>query len=72
MSRIDENRPFIPVRIAILTVSDTRTLADDKSGRTLAELLTQAGHVLADRVIVPDDKERIKAQLPRFPVHGVP
>jgi molybdenum cofactor biosynthesis protein B len=63
MSRIDESRPFIPVRIAVMTVSDTRTPADDKSGNILAELLTGAGHKLAGRAIVPDDKARIMAQL---------
>jgi molybdopterin adenylyltransferase len=59
MSRIDETRPFIPVGIAVLTVSDTRTLADDRSGDTLVERLTAAGHKLADRAIVPDDREAI-------------
>jgi molybdopterin adenylyltransferase len=52
---IDEARPFLPVRIAVLTVSDTRTLADDRSGDALVERLTAAGHVLADRRIVKDD-----------------
>lgn len=63
MPRIDESRPFIAVRIAVMTVSDTRTLDDDKSGRTLIELLETAGHILAKRAIVPDDQARIKAQL---------
>ena len=53
MSRIDETRRFIPVNIAVLTVSDTRTEADDKSGRVLVERLTEAGHSLAARAIVP-------------------
>jgi len=61
MPRIDETRPFIPVNIAVLTVSDTRTEADDRSGNTLVELLTAAGHVLAARRIVTDDVERIQA-----------
>ena len=43
MSRIDETKPFIPVRFAVLTVSDTRTLADDKSGQTLADRIAAAG-----------------------------
>jgi molybdopterin adenylyltransferase len=60
MSRIDESRPFMPVRIAVLTVSDTRTVADDKSGDTLAEKIAGAGHMLADRAIVPDDIEAIR------------
>ena len=63
MPGIDESRTFVPVRIAIMTVSDTRTAADDKSGDTLAARVTDAGHVLADRVIVTDDQTRIVAQL---------
>ena len=63
MSRIDETKPFIPVRFAVLTVSDTRTLADDKSGQTLADRITAAGHVLADRAIVTDDVEAIRAKV---------
>ncbi|MFC5066707.1 molybdenum cofactor biosynthesis protein B [Flaviflagellibacter deserti] len=63
MSRIDESRPFIPLKIAVLTVSDTRGLEDDKSGNTLAERLTGAGHVLADRAIVPDETETIRAKV---------
>jgi molybdopterin adenylyltransferase len=55
MSRIDETKPFIPVKIAVLTVSDTRTLADDRSGDVLIERLQAAGHQLADRAIVKDD-----------------
>lgn len=63
MSRIDETRPFLPVHIAVLTVSDTRTAADDKSGNTLVELLTRDGHKLAARTIVKDDVGAITAQL---------
>ncbi|MFD1912702.1 molybdenum cofactor biosynthesis protein B [Halodurantibacterium flavum] len=63
MSRIDENRDFIPVRIAVLTVSDTRSLADDRSGDTLVDRLTGAGHHLAARDIVQDDRESIAARL---------
>jgi molybdenum cofactor biosynthesis protein B len=59
MLKPDETRPFIPVGIAVLTVSDTRTLADDKSGDTLAARITEAGHRLADRAIVRDDKTAI-------------
>ncbi|WP_350332858.1 molybdenum cofactor biosynthesis protein B [Coralliovum pocilloporae] len=64
MSKIDpsEKRPFIPLKIAVLTVSDTRGLADDKSGQTLVDRLEKAGHVLADRAIVTDDVDRIQAQ----------
>ncbi len=63
MPRLDESRPFIPVRIAVLTVSDTRTLADDKSGDTLAGLLTGDGHELADRAIARDDIEAIRTRV---------
>lgn len=63
MSRIDESREFIPVGIAVLTVSDTRTPADDRSGDTLVERLTAAGHRLAGRGIVRDDRAAIAAQL---------
>lgn len=58
-----EARPFIPLKIAVLTVSDTRKVEDDKSGSVLEERLTQAGHVLAERVIVPDDVEAIRKQV---------
>ena len=63
MSRIDETKAFIRVRIAVLTVSDTRTAADDKSGDTLVDRLTEAGHILTARGIVPDDRATIAAQL---------
>jgi molybdenum cofactor biosynthesis protein B len=63
MPRIDESRAFIPVRIAVLTVSDTRTAADDRSGDTLAQRIQGAGHILADRAIVPDDRGAISGRL---------
>ena len=63
MARIDETRPFIPVSIAVLTVSDTRELGDDKSGATLVELIEKAGHTLAARAIVKDDVAQIRAQV---------
>jgi len=63
MARIDDTRPFLPVNIAVLTVSDTRTEADDKSGRTLAELIVRDGHRVAARAIVRDDIAAIVAQL---------
>ena len=63
MSRIDESLKFVPVRIAVLTVSDTRGAGDDRSGDTLVERLTAAGHVLAARAIVRDDRAAIAAQL---------
>lgn len=56
-------REFIPVRIAVLTVSDTRTRETDKSGDTLAERIAQAGHILADRDIVADDVALIRARM---------
>lgn len=58
---IDESKQFIPLNIAVLTVSDTRSPADDKSGATLADRLTNAGHRLAAREIVTDDVEAIRA-----------
>jgi GNAT superfamily N-acetyltransferase len=64
MSAIDESKKFIPLNIAVLTISDTRTLADDKSGNTLAERLTAAGHHLAAREIVTDDVSAMLAALP--------
>jgi len=63
MPGIDSNRPFIPLAIAVLTVSDTRTLSDDKSGDTLVDRLTTAGHRLADRAIVPDEVDAIQAKV---------
>ena len=66
MSRIDDTRPFIAVRIAVLTVSDTRSLAEDKSGKLLVSRLTEAGHTLAARDVCIDDINAITAQLDRF------
>jgi molybdenum cofactor biosynthesis protein B len=63
MPGIDETRQFIALRIAVLTVSDTRSLEDDKSGTTLAERITKAGHALAARAIVTDDVEKIRTQV---------
>ena len=67
-SRIDETKPFVPVRIAVMTVSDTRTRENDTSGDTLVERLTTAGHVLADRVLVADDAVEIRNVLERWVV----
>ncbi|MBK1870397.1 molybdenum cofactor biosynthesis protein B [Taklimakanibacter albus] len=61
MTQTSSPRPFIPVRIAVLTVSDTRILATDRSGDTLAERITEAGHTLSDRQIVKDDVRAIRA-----------
>ena len=60
---IDESRSFLPVRIAALTVPDTRTPADDSSGDTLVDRIVAAGHVLAARAIVRDDVALIVARL---------
>jgi molybdenum cofactor biosynthesis protein B len=61
MASIDDSKSFIPLNIAVLTISDTRALADDKSGTTLVDRLTAAGHKLAARDIVTDDVEAIRA-----------
>jgi len=63
MSRIDESKEFIPVRIAVLTVSDSRSLAEDRSGDTLVARLEAAGHRLAARAILPDERAQIAEQL---------
>ena len=63
MSRIDNTATFIPVRIAVLTVSDSRSLETDKSGQTLVDRLREAGHHLADRMILRDERDEIAAQL---------
>jgi molybdenum cofactor biosynthesis protein B len=63
MSRIDETKDFIPVRIAVLTVSDTRSKSEDRSGDTLVQRLTDAGHLLADRMILRDERGEIASQL---------
>ncbi len=66
MHRQDDSRPFLPLNIAVLTVSDTRTEANDTSGATLVERVTGAGHRLAARAIVRDDIDAIKEQLWSF------
>ena len=63
MPGIDETEQFIPLHIAVLTVSDTRSLDDDKSGATLAERINKAGHAVAARAIVTDDVDKIRTQL---------
>ena len=63
MSSIDETLEFIPVRIAVLTVSDSRSLAEDSSGQTLVDRLTKAGHQLAERTLLPDERSQISQQL---------
>ena len=66
MKGINEKLPFHPVRIALLTVSDTRSLENDTSGDTLQRRLEEAGHVLADRVLLRDDKDDIRQQVERW------
>ncbi|MEN2784842.1 molybdenum cofactor biosynthesis protein B [Sphingomonas qilianensis] len=63
---IDDSATFKPVRIAVLTISDSRVLADDRSGQALVDRLTAAGHVLADRGIVTDDVPEIVTRLHRW------
>ncbi len=63
MPGIDENRAFVPLKIAVLTVSDTRGLADDKSGATLTERIEKAGHIVGGRAIVTDDVDDIRSQV---------
>ncbi|MGV6850191.1 MAG: molybdenum cofactor biosynthesis protein B [Marinibacterium sp.] len=63
MSRIDETLEFVPVRIALLTVSDSRSLTEDRSGQVLEDRLIAAGHRLADRRILPDERAEIAGQL---------
>jgi len=63
VSRNDDSKDFIPVRIAVLTVSDTRSLEDDRSGKVLVDRLKGAGHRLAARAILPDERQQIADQL---------
>jgi molybdopterin adenylyltransferase len=66
MAGIDETRTFKPVRIAVLTVSDTRTIKEDTSGALLADLLTGAGHQLAERLVVRDEPSLIQDAIKRW------
>jgi len=63
MPGIDESKQFVPLKIAVLTISDTRSIDDDKSGATLAERILGAGHTMAARVIVTDDVEKIRSRV---------
>jgi molybdopterin adenylyltransferase len=63
MPGIDASKPFVPLKMAVLTVSDTRALADDKSGATLVERILAAGHEVVGRSIVPDEVEAIRARV---------
>jgi len=69
MFGINEDIPFVAINIAVMTVSDTRTEADDRSGDTLAERIATAGHVVADRAIVKDDQDTIIAKLREWIAH---
>jgi molybdopterin adenylyltransferase len=66
MPGIDQARQFIPLKFAVLTVSDTRALADDKSGATLAERIEKAGHAVAARALVTDDIDKIREHVRNF------
>lgn len=66
MAGLDETRPFVALGIAVVTVSDTRTAADDRSGDTLVDRLTAAGHRLEARAIVPDDRAQIAATVQAY------
>ena len=63
MAKIDESKEFIPTRIAVLTVSDSRSLAEDRSGQVLVDRIEGAGHEVAARMILPDERDQIAAQL---------
>ena len=66
MPGIDTSRQFVPLKIAVLTISDTRALEDDKSGATLAERIAKAGHTLAGRALVADELQKIRAQVKQW------
>ena len=66
MPGIDSSRQFVPLKIAVLTISDTRALEDDKSGATLVESIEKAGHALSVRAMVPDETDKIRAQVERW------
>ena len=66
MAGIDESLSFKPVRIAVLVVSDTRTIETDTSGKTLAERLTECGHTLVERQIVIDDRQLVRQAVQRW------
>ena len=66
MSRIDDTKEFVPVRIAVLTVSDSRSLTEDKSGQTLVDRIEGAGHILVQREIIRDERAEIAEQLRKW------
>ena len=66
MPGIDKNRPFIPIRIAVLTISDTRTVETDRSGEVLVDRIQEAGHSVADRQILPDHADTLTTQIQKW------
>jgi len=66
MSRTDNTKEFVPVRIAVLTVSDSRSLTEDKSGQTLVDRIEGAGHIVAQREIIRDERVEIAEQLRKW------
>jgi len=66
MSRIDDTKEFVPVRIAVLTVSDSRSLTEDKSGQTLVDRIEGSGHIVAQREIIRDERVEIAEQLRKW------
>ena len=68
MSKLDLTRNFIPVKIAVLTISDTRSLKNDKSGDLLVSKITDAGHLVVKREITQDNIQKIKINLQRFKI----
>ena len=65
-ARIDPTRPFIPLRLSVLTISDTRTPKTDKSGPLLVQMIEEAGHIVTDRMVVPDDRKSIRKAVKRW------
>jgi len=63
MPKLDDSKPFVPVRIAVLTVSDSRSLAEDRSGQVLVDRIEAAGHLVVHRDIMPDERADIAAKL---------
>jgi len=63
MPGIDESKQFVPLKFAVLTISDTRSLKDDKSGALLVQRIVSAGHVVSERSVVPDDVEAIRTRV---------
>ena len=71
MPGLDETKQFVPLKIAVLTISDSRSLKDDKSGALLVQRIVAAGHYVAERSIVTDDIEAIRARVKAWTLSGV-